>query len=288
MNRKICLLFSIALFSANILSGASFKPANLTAYDAITVPGRSVILTAEIDKKGLLFAADLKGEKIYFSIDGSAAGESRSNDEGVATLNYAFAKPGEYELEVKISTASAYRAEPAAAKIFCSDRRRPAIVVDIDHTVADVSWETYIFKSNKDVKPLKDAPEVMRKLSAEYDILFVTKRDEMFLKKTEEWLRMYRFPDAPVFFWDLGSYPLGAAKYKTGRICELQNTWSNILIGIGDQKTDIEAYRANCLEYVIIIGKRGAGRPGVTYVSGWNEIGKMLLGKTKIGGIGGR
>src|SRR3989339_96474 len=270
MSKKNILFSILILCSFNILFAETQKPARLVAYDLITVPGEKVIFRAKLEKNILFLRPDIKNEKIFFYINNKSIGESITNNEGFAFLPYTINKSGIFELNVKLSTASGYISNSISAKVFCSYKKRPAIIVDIDHTVADVSWFGYVTKPNKDVLPLKNAPEVLQKLSQKYDIVFVTKREEVFLWKTENWLKMNKFPDVPVFFWDLGDYPLSSAKYKTERIKKLKQIWDNISIGIGDRDTDTEAYLANNMK-VIKIGKEEKVIPNVTYVSDWNE-----------------
>ena len=276
MNKKLASFFLIVFFGINHLFGNSHKPARLAAYDAIAIPGLGTILTAKVEKKMPVFNPDISGETISFYINGEKIGESVSNKDGMAILRHTFNRTGKFELEVMVSTGSRYHSDPALSKIFCSDRQKPAIVVDIDHTVADVSLAMYILKSNKKVMPLKNAPDILNKLSREYDIVFVTNREELFLRKTNDWLQMYKFPAAPVFFRNMGNYPFDPAKYKSGRIKELKKCWSNISIGIGDRKTDLQAYRANDMKS-IIIGKGTDVSGDVIYVRGWEKIEKLLL-----------
>lgn len=278
MNKKNLFLVILFLCSFDYIFSETQKPTKLVAYDAITIPGEKVILTAKIEKKILFFRPDIKGEKLLFYIDNKNIGASVTDNDGFAYLPCTINKQGIFELTVKLSPASKFFSATVSAKIFCSDKNKPAIIVDIDHTVADVSWLGYILKSNNKVKPLKNAPEILQKLSKEYNLIFVTKREDIFLQKTEDWLKMYKFPDAPVFFWDWGKYPFNSAEYKSERIKKLKQIWKNISIGIGDRDTDIEAYLANGLK-VIKIGKENKVIPDVTFVSGWNDIENLLFVK---------
>ncbi|MFA5780489.1 MAG: hypothetical protein WC947_10185 [Elusimicrobiota bacterium] len=278
MNKKNILLIILILYSFNYLFAKAQRSVKLVTYDSIAVPGQEVILTAKIEKKILFFRPDIKGEKLLFYIDNKKTGESVTDNDGFAYLPCTINKQGIFELTVRVSTISEYFSDTASAKIFCSDKDKPAVIVDIDHTVADVSWLGYILKSNNKVKPLKNAPDVLQELSKSYNLIFVTKREDVFLQKTEDWLKMYKFPDAPVFFWDWGNYPISSAKYKTQRIKMLKKIWKNISIGIGDRDTDIKAYLANGLK-VIKIGKENKVIPDVTFVSDWDDIQNLLLKK---------
>ncbi|HAX61218.1 MAG TPA: hypothetical protein DCX95_01465 [Elusimicrobia bacterium] len=278
MNKKNILIVILILYRFNHLFAEAQRSAKLVAYDSIVVPGQEVILSAKLEKKILFFRPDVKGEKLFFYIDNKNMGESVTDNDGFAYLPCTIIKPGIFELTVKVSTASEFFSDTASAKIFCSDKKKPTIIVDIDHTVADVSWLGYITRSNIKVKPLKNAPEILQKLSKKYNIIFVTKREDVFLRKTKDWLKMYKFPDAPVFFWDWGNYPISSAKYKSERIKKLKQIWKNISIGIGDRDTDIEAYLENGMK-VIKIGKENKIIPNVTFVSDWEEIGNSLFGK---------
>ena len=274
----ITLAATLIMFNVDCVSGETKKPAKLVAYDSITVPGEKVILTAKLEKKVLFFRPDLKGERLVFHIDNKKVGECITNEEGYAFVPYTINRPGEFELDVQLSTASRYVTHKRSAKIYCCNKKKPAIIVDIDHTVADVGWLGAMIRPNKEIMPLKNAPDILQKISQKYDIVFVTKREENFLRKTETWLKMYKFPDAPVFFWDLGDYPISSVKYKTERIRKLRQIWKNISIGIGDRDSDIEAYLANGMK-VIKIGKENKIIPGVTFVSDWNDIEKLLMVK---------
>jgi hypothetical protein len=64
------------------------------------------------------------------------------------------------------------------------------MVVDIDHTIADISWPGLLLFPSRKVRPMPYAPQVLRELSERYDIIFLTRRGDILLEKTRTWLAL--------------------------------------------------------------------------------------------------
>ncbi len=152
----------------------------------------------------------------------------------------------------------------------------PVIIVDIDHTIADVSGWKFLFLDYKEVKQLPDASKYLTLLGQQFQIIYLTARHEYLKERTYKWLEYNSFPKAPVLFWNLADFPFWSEDYKTQRIGELKKQFGRILFGVGDKKTDMKAYLSNNL-YSFIFNENVEKRPRVEIVKNWQEIYQKVL-----------
>jgi hypothetical protein len=253
-------------------------PALLQGYDALALPGEDVRLAAKLEKMGALrFRPDIEDEEVIFSLNGQALGSNRTDDDGVAAVFYAFKKPGRYTVRAALPGTSEYRADPAPVLVDVCDPKTRFLVCDIDHTIADISSLEFIVTDNKDVPALPGSVEALRRLARHYHIIYVTARDDAFMKKTRNWMALRRFPRGPVFFWDFLGAKLSHRKYKTRRLAAVKKRFPNLVAGVGDKVGDAEAYLANGLRAIIIGRERDDDLPKkAVWVRSWAEVEKHL------------
>jgi hypothetical protein len=255
-----------AMMRAENAAAAERTRTRLTVFDQVAVPGETTTVWVKLETYGL-FRVDLLGERIRFQVDGKRIGVAMTNAEGVAALPY---MPSRAACTAVIRAWFDGRENHAGS-------RDTAIVIDIDHTVADVSALRFALLPTASIRPLPGSPEIVRELAARYDIVFVSARDEHLRQRTLDWLAMKGFPRLPVIFRDMDEEPLRAARYKTGRLRELKRIWSHLAIGIGDRQTDADAYCANGLEAWIVPSEEITATDGVHIVERWDEIRTALL-----------
>jgi len=136
--------------------------------------------------------------------------------------------------------------------------RRPLLVVDLDDTVVrggfPRSLRLYLRLFYSGVSPIEGAPEALKKLKEQWDLVFVTARDDCLDGPTMAWLEKQGFPRAPVVFsqsilWNGRS----RADFKTRAIADLIRSGLSPGWGVGDKATDMTAYRANGLHTALIL-----------------------------------
>jgi hypothetical protein len=286
MNTTRCLLIPILaiVFLANacaVVEGAGKKKkARLQGYDMLALPGESISLRAKAEKSSRVrFRPDLDDQMIEFLVGEKTLGTAETNDDGVAALTHKFAKAGRYTVAVRFGAKSKYAAEDTFIVDVCDAQTR-FLVCDIDHTIADISATKFVFKKNKKVPALPGSPAALTRLAKHYKIIYITARDDAFLKKTLDWLALRKFPRAPIFFWDFGGKKFSHKKYKTREIAAIKKRFPNIIAGVGDKVGDAKAYIANGIKAVIIGLKRDDDLPeNAIWAKTWADVEKHLTPK---------
>jgi hypothetical protein len=150
---------------------------------------------------------------------------------------------------------------------------RPRIVVDIDDTichrlppwlqVCGLFWVCW---------PMKGAAQVLRELHCRYGIVYVTARNLWRAGETCRWLRRHGFPleeEGGIHFrWPPGR---GFRGYKKAVIARLKAAGLPLAVGLGDRRSDAEAYHAAGLR-TILLGHRDAGDIPVLRAATWEEV----------------
>ncbi|MFH1730278.1 MAG: hypothetical protein ABIF82_01335 [Planctomycetota bacterium] len=276
----ITLFVAVALFGGPcaLAQDVEKKKAYVQGYDVLALPGEEVALRAKAERGNrLALRPDIEGATLEFYGGGKLLGSAKTDDDGIAAITRKYEKPWRHFVTVKFGAKSKYRANEAALLVDVCDAKTRFIVCDIDHTIADVSATKFVFKKNENVPALPGSPEALARLSIHYNIIYVTARDDAFLRKTKDWLALRKFPHGPVFFWDfLGKEP-SHEKYKTREIADLKKRFPNIVAGVGDKVSDANAYLANGLNAIIIGPERDDGLPAkAIWVKTWAEIEKLL------------
>ncbi|MCF8060042.1 MAG: hypothetical protein K9K67_12145 [Bacteriovoracaceae bacterium] len=162
---------------------------------------------------------------------------------------------------------------------FTKSITKQVIIVDIDHTIADVSVSEFLFKNYKEIPKLPFSSDVLNALKGKYDIIYLTARHEMFKEHTMNWLKYNNFPEGPVLFWNLVDFPFFDSEYKYNRLTSLKEKGINIAFAVGDKDSDIEAYSKHKLKSFIIRDiYNSADYPAVTFVKSWTEIKGQISG----------
>jgi len=135
---------------------------------------------------------------------------------------------------------------------------KPVVVVDIDDTIVDGgTWKSIRllldpFYSNVAAYP--GAADALSNLQADWNVILLTARDDLFRRRTVKWLSEHGFPRTPVIF--SASFLLDAddrERYKTAAIAALQERGLLVKYGVGDKASDIGAYRRRGLEAILIV-----------------------------------
>lgn len=268
------------LFIALGLAGcAGVKPAQITTYDLICLPGEKVELKAKLESAGF-FRGDIRNEKILFYDNGNKLGEGLTDKTGFLSVPYDADGAGFFKIEARLDSEK-YESPPSRLLLRVAPPETKFLVVDIDNTLSDMSPILMLVTENAKIPPVKGSPEALQRLAEKYTIIYMTGRDAVLSQKTKEWLGKNGFPDGPVFFWDFLHTPLSKRKYKSDLISQIGRKFQLIQIGIGNSVGDAVAYLANGLEAIILLPtehkKRADALPrGARIVNSWDEIQELL------------
>ena len=246
----------------------------ILAFDALTETNKPVDLRCKIERRNIL-RSDVRQANVDVYVNGTFVSKIITDHEGIALLTYTPQKLGTYTVVFECEAGDGHPKTTASDLLFCRDKTKPAMVIDIDRTIADITMEKFLLTKTKDIKPLPGSQEVLEDLAKTYDLIFLTARDEHLLHRTRDWLALNQFPSAPVFFRQLGKDPLSERKFKTEKIAQIKATWSNVAYGIGDKLSDAQAYVTNGLEAFILSYKDVLPKHAQA-VPRWQQIKEML------------
>jgi hypothetical protein len=283
---KVLLLFAF-LFSSAVFAR---KSAVIQGHDKLALPGQEVELVVKLEKaKVFPFRSDIKKQMIHFYFQGKLLGEAKTKKDGLAKLKVVFDKKGIKIIKSNLSPKSKYKANQTDNRILVLGADEPILITDIDHTIADISVREYLRTPDEDIPELFGASKTLNILIEDFHIVYLTARDDYFIKRSKFWLDFMNFPKGPAFFWDFGFWngvPFDHGEFKELQIRKLRKMHHKILIGVGDKPHDVTAYRRNGLRayYIGLPGEVLA--KGTITVRSWDEISKHLL-EHPIGSLGG-
>jgi len=246
----------------------------LTPEDLLALPHRKVRLTARLERYLLRFVdPPLRGVTLDFFDGEQKLGSAVTDSTGSASIEIDSGPVGVRRLRVVSPRAD----EALVIRVLPGDA--PVLVVDLDHTIADVSPFRFAFLDNRQVKPLPGAVEALRWLENRFAVIYLTARDHSFLRKTREWLRLQGMADGPLFirrrrFWSQRPFD-----HKVERLGELARD-HRLVAGIGDLPADAKAYLAKGLK-AFLLDPKGIhpSSEGVVRVRGWKDL-EAQLGPT--------
>lgn len=274
---KTALFATILLFST--FTSAAARNAIIQGYDLITYPRAEVTLEVKVERARLFpTRLDLKGQRIEFYRGETLIGAAISGRDGLAKIKVSFETVGTKVIKAVLSSGL-YKANITDNRVLVIKRDSPLLVTDIDHTISDISARDFLITPDTKIPTLLRASEIVNRLSKKFNILYLTARDDAFIKRTKFWLDFNQFPVAPTFFWDFGFWngvPSNHGEYKSQVLRKVMKTHRNLLIGVGDKPHDAEAYRANGLR-AYYVGPPGYKLPRHTiYLKTWEAIEKHI------------
>jgi len=220
----------------------------ITPYDLLLPEGEAATLEVEVERRWLTFV-DPPLADVDVEVEG--LGRARTAANGIASFPLGVLPPGTHRFRVKMSR------KPPEAIVRVIPRETPLIVIDIDHTIADVSPQGFILRKVQNVRPMLGSREALDELSKSMQILYLTARDHIFTRKTKLWLRAAEFPEAPAYlrkgtrFWSHNP-----REHKIERLAELRPRFPNIKWGVGDKPGDVAAYAAHSIPPILLSKER--------------------------------
>ncbi len=130
----------------------------------------------------------------------------------------------------------------------------PYIICDIDYTVSATNVFLYLTENLLLLKKVFYSSDVLKKLSENYRIIYLTGRIMKYNHLTKKWLKMNGFPEGPLISRDY-NIPYKLDSFKTKIVKSVADISKNG-IGIGDLNSDIVAYLNNNIVAIKIKTKR--------------------------------
>lgn len=232
-------------------SRAAKKMADTDFYadDILTLPGKKVELTAHCDIED----AEKDLYSVTFSLDGKLLGRVNcASEESTAVAPWMPPRVGIYNIAVSTAYTEKKTGLPKTLSvnlIVCVvNADAPMIIVDLDHTVVGSGFFKVVMRM---AAPMPGSAAVMRKLSQDYTVVYLTHRPAMLTNLSKKWLITNNFPVGPLLTNQDNKFSSG--EYKSNRLKELRCSFKNIQVGIGDKDSDVAAYRANNMSAFWII-----------------------------------
>lgn len=231
--------------------GSGCGRAQLTADDAVMRPDGNVNLRAYLERKtGKLAHDSIENHVVRFMVKGHMVGEGKTDDEGLATFSYALRDHtvNSFTAETEIDGQTLRDARP----IFRFKPGRIGIIVDIDGTVSSTDVSDLMQKEGKKSQPIDWSQRVVQKLATTYNVAFLTARPRAWLGKTRQWVAENGYPDVPLYTAPGLRKAMRPGQFKREAIAVAQQSFPDLLIGIGDKESDAYAYGANRMLTVIV------------------------------------
>lgn len=251
------------------------RRALLTLEDVIAAPGESVEVRVQLERQYLLFVdPNLPREEVELHGESGLFGIARTDTEGIARWTFPGMPVGLHRLRARLPGRSRFHANQAEGLLAVWSPDGPALVTDIDHTIADVTPWGVLFRSNASIRPLPGAAEALRELAGRIRVVYLSARDHIFVAKTRDWLRANGFPEGPLFLRRIRFPSARALEHKIGRLGEVVARLKNVRYGIGDLPTDVEAYRRHGIPPIFL--GRGPAPDGTPHAASWGTLKEMI------------
>jgi len=250
----------------------------LETFDQIANPGEEVALKMRLfdDQAVFPYWNQMQGEVVELLFGGKllATHKLDAADHDIVFKTKVPQEEGIYVYDVRLASQSKFS---ASSKIVISVAQKchPALIVDIDHTIADISSLKFLFVDYQEIPMLPKSQQVMQQFAAKFNLIYLTARSEIFKRETKQWLELMGFPQGPTFFWSLKHDPFFAGDYKVAAIMNMKRKYHNIVAGVGDKPSDLRAYKENGIP-AIFIGASPTDFEGAISTTSWEKIGQVV------------
>ncbi|MGE0707591.1 MAG: hypothetical protein AB7N76_10385 [Planctomycetota bacterium] len=217
-------------------------------YDAITTPGRRVELRAKFEGAGIgPLRRDLKRRAVRFRLLDQEA-TARTDGDGVAAAGFAVPTSGTFPFTAELLEA---RGRPTAhATLRVVDPARPVAVIDIDGTLSSMSGVKVLFRGDR-AETYPGAAELVKDLARTHEVVYLSARDDAFMRDTRVFLARHGFPGGALLMNDWGLdtgeereqlRPGKHGEFKLRVLEGLRARGLRLTLGIGDADTDAWCY----------------------------------------------
>lgn len=227
-------------------------PLMVSVDDTVVMNGKPVPFSAYVSREHFFgLRSEIEHVPVAFLVEGRKIGENTADDEGRAAVmtDSLQGTPRTFLAQARVRGETL----EATGRVFHWQEGRVIIAVDIDHTVSQTNYRKLLLKEQVDISPpIPGARETLDDLAKDYYILYLTARPRFLIEKTRGWLTHYDFPPGPVVAAPRVRDAIRQIEFKQRTLRQLRLRWPELLIGIGNQTADIEAYASSRMLPVIV------------------------------------
>lgn len=283
MIRRTWLMLSWGMFGAALLMTEGCAQAILSVDDAIAFDGKPVAFVAHAERPQMLgLRSNIENVTISFFIDGKEIRRADTGDGGRAAVEFPLPGPGFSSFEARADVDG--RELQTTGPIFNWNDGRPILAVDIDNTISRTEYEDLILKTlDVKSKPIPGSRETLTDLSRDFYVAYVTARPRIYVEKTRWWLSQNGFPPGPVVTAPRIRDVIQRKTLKRKMLADLRRRWPNLLIGIGNNQHDAEAYGANgMLALIVNPNVKHAYALDAVVLGDWGAVGRFFEANREI------
>lgn len=202
LSAPVAWLFLLLLSPVLEEAAAAGKVAGtLSLRDALTAPGRPVMIEARLVRAGFLGQTGLGGEQLELSVEGKKAGTAMTGGDGRAFLEFTPRRRGNYAMKVKLPQSQRVESPDASATLACWERRRPILLVEFEALTEETKAPPLPLPElgRRDRPgPAADAAEELKRLTRfYYNVIYLIGEGEAAIGEPGEvraWLQEHGFP----------------------------------------------------------------------------------------------
>ncbi len=270
-----------AVVAACAVAGGCQAPM-LSADDTVIIGNRKSHIHVCAMRPGLLtLGRRIAGVDVTVYVGDKEAARGRTNVEGNVDLDTKLPK-GTREFEARAVIGGAKLT--SRGHVFTWPERT-AVVVDVDQTISDTDYRALVWGVGQDSssRPLPDSAETLNQIARHFNIFYLTARPREMLEKTRQWIKRNGFPAAPIVTSDSLSQLADLRKYKLDAVKHIQAIVPHLLIGIGDQVTDSDAYgQAGLLTLALTEGEQHGFCGHPILLPDWKAVGDFFRANLRI------
>lgn len=251
----------------------------LSLRDALTAPGRPVMIEARLVRAGILGQTGLGGEQLEFTVEGKKAGTAMTGGDGRALFEYIPRRRGHYAVKVRLPQSQRVESPEASAMVACWEHRRPILLVEFAALTEDrraplVPLPPLPLELGRQDRPspAPDAADELNRLTRfYYNVIYLVGGGDGEIGEPGEvraWLQDHRFPVGFSLTLPPGHTHLAPT------IEDLRaDGWDNLKAGIGRTREFAEVLVAQRMEVVVVPEPDRGELPKKAQVAkNWKEV----------------
>jgi hypothetical protein len=283
-------LRSLAVLLLTVVSAAFGTPvlaadklqAKLSVADAVTAPGRAILLEARLVRSGNLIETGLGGEPVEFLISNRKIGTTMTGGDGRAYLEYTPKMRGNQTLTVRLGPSTRVEASEATATVAAWEKRRPILLIEQSALLKESAGGPLpglgLGISHQDPAEETDAASELKKLAEFYfNLVYVERPGDKVPEGLDlrDWLQRHGFP-----FGLRMKIKDGKSAALAERLTDLQaEGWENLKAGVGRSREFAEGLLQHRLRVIVLTQEKVSDLPRKAQpAKDWREARKLLQG----------
>jgi hypothetical protein len=245
----------------------------ITADDVILAPGQPAQFVMSLDRQ--IGKASVTGAEVEFRVEGRSVGRAKTDSNGVATVRADIeGRPTTYSVRARIDQ----EVVQSRGRIFHWDHRRTAVAVDVDDTISETDYGALFLTDLDTTSPhFEHSPQAVQAMASHFTIVYLSARPRWLHEKTKVWLDAHGFPPGPILHASRFEACFHQERYKREMLAEFQQSFPNLLIGVGDKTVDDLAYGHNRMLAVILEKQSDGYRDHCVVLPDWRRVEEFFI-----------